>query len=392
MAPAGVRLNWQLLLSSGSAALIGAVAWRAWWLIALALAIPMVVCGQRSRWQAALTAVSYYGAASWPIIESYRSFAGDLKPSLVAVLLWALASALLSLPLAAAWSENRRSLLWRTPLALFVTAVPPLGLIVWASPLAAAGVVFPGMAWLGLVATAFLPSVWLTSAKPFALSGPFVGASLLTHLISTPLPLLPHWEAVETSIALENRSNPAEELLVSEAIQARARHSNAHVVVFPESVIPRWNAATEDFWEPTVRQLTADRKILVLGTGLSRPGSTGYENVALLVGSSPRSAFIQRIPVPIGMWQPFATANSVPLRLRGAGTIAIAGERVAPLICYEQLLVWPMLHSALERPTVIIGMANQHWIRNTSVPATQRACLRAWSRLFALPLLIAENQ
>ena len=74
------------------------------------------------------------------------------------------------------------------------------------------------------------------------------------------------------------------------------------------------------------------------------------------------------------------------------GTIEIAGQRVAFLICYEQLLVLPVLLSAIDHPTLIVGMANQYWVRDTTIPAAQRASLVAWSRLFALPLLIAENR
>ena len=82
----------------------------------------------------------------------------------------------------------------------------------------------------------------------------------------------------------------------------------------------------------------------------------------------------------------------MPLRLRRPGTIEIAGQRVVFLICYEQLLVLSVLLSAIERPTLIVGMANQCWVRETSIPAAQRDSLTAWSRLFALPLLIAENK
>jgi hypothetical protein len=72
--------------------------------------------------------------------------------------------------------------------------------------------------------------------------------------------------------------------------------------------------------------------------------------------------------------------------------IEVAGQRVAFLICYEQLLVLPVLISAVDRPTLIVGMANQYWVPETSIPAGQRASLMAWFRLFALPLLIAENK
>ena len=47
---------------------------------------------------------------------------------------------------------------------------------------------------------------------------------------------------------------------------------------------------------------------------------------------------------------------------------------------------------ALVGSALIVGMANQYWVRGTSIPAAQRASMTAWSRLFALPLLIAENK
>ena len=130
----------------------------------------------------------------------------------------------------------------------------------------------------------------------------------------------------------------------------------------------------------------------MIGAGLAIPDSLAYENAALIIGGEKPQAFLQRIPVPVGMWRPFGAGPSVPLRLRRPGTVEIAGQRVAFLICYEQLLVLPVLLSAIDHPTLIVGMANQYWVRETSIPAAQRASLMAWSRLFALPLLIAENR
>ena len=59
--------------------------------------------------------------------------------------------------------------LWRAPLALMVTIVPPLGIIGLASPLTAAGYLFPGTAWVGLAVVALLPGIVL-SAHALALA------------------------------------------------------------------------------------------------------------------------------------------------------------------------------------------------------------------------------
>jgi apolipoprotein N-acyltransferase len=181
-------------------------------------------------------------------------------------------------------------------------------------------------------------------------------------------------------------------LIASDTVQRIVSDSRATVTVLPETAISRWTEATDAFWEPTLDELRRQHRLAVIGAGVAIPDSPAYRNAALIIGEERPRAFFQRIPVPVGMWRPFGSGPSVPLRLGGPGTIEIAGQRVAFLICYEQLLVLPVLLSAIDHPTLIVGMANQYWVRDTSIPAAQRASLTAWSRLFALPLLIAENR
>jgi len=69
----------------------------------------------------------------------------------------------------------------------------------------------------------------------------------------------------------------------------------------------------------------------------------------------------------------------------------VAGQRAAVLVCYEQLLIWPALTSFKESPTILIGLANNYWALSTTVSEIQRACLTNWARLFAVPMLWAEN-
>jgi apolipoprotein N-acyltransferase len=103
------------------------------------------------------------------------------------------------------------------------------------------------------------------------------------------------------------------------------------------------------------------------------------------------SSFKQRIPVPIGMWNPLKTA-ATRLNISGTGVVDLHGERAAVLICYEQLLTWPVLASMAERPTVLIAVANDHWVTGTPIPQFQLAAVRVWARLFRLPYLSAFNR
>jgi apolipoprotein N-acyltransferase len=81
----------------------------------------------------------------------------------------------------------------------------------------------------------------------------------------------------------------------------------------------------------------------------------------------------------------------VALNLFGTGTVDVGGQRAAILICYEQLLAWPMLRSAVEKPTVLIAISNEAWTTSTIVPRIQHTCVRAWARLFGLPVISAIN-
>jgi hypothetical protein len=62
------------------------------------------------------------------------------------------------------------------------------------------------------------------------------------------------------------------------------------------------------------------------------------------------------------------------------------------LICYEQLLLWPVLQSMLHSPTAIVAPGNGWWTAGTSIVAIQNASVMAWARLFGLPIVTAFNR
>ena len=90
-------------------------------------------------------------------------------------------------------------------------------------------------------------------------------------------------------------------------------------------------------------------------------------------------------------WLPPLSGDGVPLNLLGQGSISVQGQRAAVLLCYEQLLVWPFLSSAFERPTVLVTAANDYWAKDTPIPEIQEVSARSLARLFGVPLLSAVN-
>lgn len=70
--------------------------------------------------------------------------------------------------------------------------------------------------------------------------------------------------------------------------------------------------------------------------------------------------------------------------------VELAGKRIAPLICCEQLVVWPVVQSMLYAPDAIVAVGNG-WTTDTSIVAVQNASTISWARLFGLPLVTAFN-
>lgn len=299
-----------------------------------------------------------------------------------------------SIVLGLAWTPltllNRTTRLYTVPLTILLLAVPPLGLIGIASPLTAAGILFPGTAWLGFLLTLLICG--LLASYPMYGFAVAILFSLPAQLVYREPQAPSDWQAVSThfgGVGLDTPS-PLGEYEAAQSIQEMALSSSARVVVFPETVVSDWNDATDAYWARTTERLTNEGKTILVGANVLDTRSHHYFNSIVIRGADTQKDFLQRVPIPIAMWIP-GSDRGVPLRLDGVGTLRVAGQKGAILICYEQLLIWPVISSFKEHPSVLIGIANDYWARTTTVPDIQRACLSSWTHLFHVPMLWAEN-
>ncbi len=370
--------------------------------LSISILAPVVFLRQSSRRRAYVCSAAYYLAALRDLVVVSRNFFGPTSGLLEGVLLWIISAVLLSLPWLWAWSKSEVAALWRSPIALLLTVIPPLGLIGWASPLPAAGLLFPGLGVVGLALTLLLPGLLVIGSAEISFG--CLVLLLCAHLAAPePPPVPPSWEAVNTRFGDVGHSGAdlLREYQISRELQGFVNRSSAQVIIFPEAVAAGWTA--ELFQQkgkvivlgitaPLAGQLDLSATIAALQCSTirqraARPAS--YKN-ELLIRAAATGVFSQRVPVPMGMWKPF-TRTGVPLNLSGPGTMMIAGERVAPIICYEQLIAWPMLTSFMERPSIIVAVSNDAWVSGTSIPDVERTAMLAWSRLFNVPLLSAAN-
>jgi hypothetical protein len=375
-----------LSLSIGACAAIGFAAWQgAMWTIPLSILMPCVVASQSTRLRASMAAFAYYGAASMPLVKTAKSYWPAIGAG--ALLVWVLAALLLALPWFVLWNHRPSLRPFGAAAALAATAVPPLCVLGWASPLVSAGVLFPGSAWLGLLATFALSSLLLH--RPVRSLATLVGvaAAVLLNFATGPTGVPSGWEGHATTFRRSLAPEPETEFRLEEDVQSMVQGSAGRYLVFPEGTIRIWTDATDLSWSTFL----ANRgKTVLAGTSLT--GDTGgYDNALVIFDGQSRRAILQRIPIPGGMWNPFNPQKSFALHIFHPGIAEVGGQRVAALICYEQLLVWPMLRSAVERPTLLLAVANVAWTSTAVIPEIQQSCVRAWARLFGLPIISAIN-
>jgi hypothetical protein len=375
-----------------------AVAWSGHFAtISLSLVAPLLVYHAKSRKHAYASMFSYYAAASWPLIPGGRAFFGLHGTPLIGLFLCLAAASLLALPWGLLFTRGQGKAALSVPLCILLTAMPPLGVIGWASPLLSAGVLFPGSKWFGLaLILAFLS---LFRFKP-AQSVVCLTLCAFVFQFQYTQPQIPAgWEAVNTNYggAGQGDFDFVMEYNTDQSMQVTIIESHATVLLFPEHLVTDWNESTEAFWGDTLTSVAAQHRTVLIGVGINQPGDSRnhydqnrYLNVLLARGEDNTALYQERVPIPIAMWKPFGD-EGVPLNLFARGTIHVHNQNAAVLICYEQVLVWPFLSSALEHPTILLTTANDYWAKNTRIPAIQQSSTASWARLFHLPALSATN-
>ena len=347
--------------------------------------------------QAYASMFCYYAAASWPLIPGARAFFGVQGTPLIGLCLCLAASGLLALPWGLLFARGRGRAALCVPLCILFTAMPPLGIIGWASPLLSAGVLFPGSKWFGLTFIIVFLSVFRLQ-RALSLLG-LTLCALAFHFQYTQPQLPAGWEAVNTNYGGAGQGDPdfTTEYNTDQSIQSAIIHSHAVVLLFPEHLITHWNDSTEAFWGDTLTSVGAQHRTVLLGVGINRRATPAnpfaqnrYLNVLLARGEENAAVYQERIPIPIAMWKPLGD-EGVPLKLFARGTIRIHNQNAAVLICYEQILVWPFLSSAVEHPTILLTTSNDYWAKDTRIPAIQQSSAASWARLFHLPMLAATN-
>ncbi|MGX9394045.1 conjugal transfer protein TraB (plasmid) [Nitrobacteraceae bacterium UC4446_H13] len=356
----------------------------------LALAFPALWGAARTRAVAIMVSAAYFLAASRGLPQGVATFYGS--SIVLGGALWIAAATVFVAIYGLLWSAPGWGRVGRFALASTLMAVPPFGIVGWAHPLTAAGALFPGWGWLGLGVAAAAMLALTTRLWP-GLSVIIAGAWLWSAAGWASPPVLADWRGVDTamgaSLGHAGDLEPQRALL---RLVRREAEAGADVVVLPESALGLWTPTVSRFWIDALRTTP-----IVVIAGAAVVDRDGYDNVLIEIAAGrAQTLYYERMPIPVSMWQPWLSwigeSGSAQAHLFANPTVISHRRRIAPLICYEQLLIWPVLHSMMHAPDVLLGVGNGWWATGTSVIRIQHANVEAWARLFAVPLVLAFNQ
>ncbi len=373
------------------AVVAGAVGWsgRAS-LLPAATFFPLLWARSPTRIAAALVAAGYFLAASRGLPAGVAQFfSADLW---VGLLFWIAAASSFIAVHAVFWTA-RSGLVKavRYLLILALTGLPPLGITGWAHPLTAAGILFPGWGWWGLLVLSADLIGLVTRIGP-AIAIALSGLWLWSAASGTNQILPEGWRGIDlemgASLGRDQSLQRQRDLITF--VRAAAGAGSA-VVVLPESALGFWTPTLERLWREELR----GTGVTVIA-GAAVVDANGYDNVMIAVdGSGGRVLYHERMPVPVSMWRPWERWTGETGGARASffanPVVEVAGRKIAPLICYEQLVLWPILQSMLYRPDAIVLIGNGWWTTGGNIIAIQRASARAWSALFGVPLVISFN-
>lgn len=384
----GVLMTAGLTLAS---VIVGVVGWSGEPLaLPIVFAFPGLWSLAPSRLAAAVVSAGYFLAASRGLPQGVVNFYGSGFGA--GLWLWIAAALGFVIVHAVLWTARLgwgRAL--RYSVAAVLMSVPPFGIVGWAHPITAAGILFPGWGWWGLAVAAIGLLAMTARIRPRAavvLTGFWIlSASSLTS------PDTPEgWIGVDTAFGGGHGEHAGYAQHLETIALVRSTVDDGHdVVVLPESSAGIWTPTVEALW----RRALANLDVTVL-VGAVIVDHGGYDNVIVAV-SSARAEILyrERMPVPVSMWRPWLAwsgeTGGARAHFFANPVVDVSGLKVAPLICYEQLLIWPIIQSALHRPEIIIATGNGWWTQGTNIVAIQKASAIAWAALFGIPVVMAFN-
>jgi len=175
--------------------------------------------------------------------------------------------------------------------------------------------------------------------------------------------------------------------------------SRARLIVFPETAIPVFFDMVDPRYWKELEQV-AHRRGAELLIGVPIRDGRNYFNSVISLGSDPAQIYSKTHLVPFGEFVPagfrwIVDTMAIPLGDFSSGPaqqrpLALAGERVAPNICYEDAFGEEIIRQ-LPEATLLVNVSNVAWFGDSLAPAQHAQMSRMRSRETGRYMLRATN-
>lgn len=205
---------------------------------------------------------------------------------------------------------------------------------------------------------------------------------------------------VQPAVAQDQKFDPERMQAHLEQLTRQVERAQGQVVLTPESVVPIPAAYLDPSYVQRLQAVGARRPVL-LGTFLGN-SQDGYVNSLLAFGGSAPYAYGKRHLLPFGEFIPpgfgwFVRAMAIPMDDQARGqhqqSFAVAGQRLRPLICYEDLFGEDFADSLRgpEAATVLVNVSNLAWFGTVMVLDQHLQFSRMRALEFQRPVVRATN-
>ena len=371
-------MNRLIILRMLSAAALG-LCWNdSYYFLAFAALFPVIWFWSSSRGEAFILAFIYFSSSSRGLAQGAAQFYES--GLLLGCLIWAAGNLLLALIYGLLWSRGTGRRQIGGALALLLTALPPIGAVGWAHPVLSAGALFPGWGIAGILATLCFMNLFMRFPKTLVLLSPGLMAFAAVEKDNKDNNIL---SGTTTHFRYEMKRDLLADFYRQQDLVRLVKKSEKNVVLLPELSGGIWTEATKELWADS---LPANKSSLL---GVELYGEGGKYN-AIVNSSTGEVHYRQRQPIPLSMWKPWSEQSFRADWFKGSVSL-VRGKKISFLICYESLLVWPVLHSLSQKPDLLAITGNYWWAKDTSVPGIMISVAKSWSRLFGTPLVMGIN-
>lgn len=314
--------------------------------------------------------------------------------------IWLLQAVFYTLPWALLYSSKRTCLniSIRTIAILILLTIPPLGYFVWLPPIASAGLLFPGFGWFGLGLTLLFMLASVVSLCVIKKGWPLLICiilallSIFANCLYLPKQMPNDWIAINTKLGNAPKSifdEPQREAKLIEKTREAILKGNK-VILFPENIALDWLSGTQYQWKH-ISELASNKGVTIILGAQQDLLNGSMNNMLILLGKGNWRIYPARQPMPLGLWKPWEK-DTYNLHWGLSGKFSVENHVIGYLICYEQIIPWPVLSSFLSAPypTVIVSAANQ-WFATRSGYVKQHNVMQSFARLFGVPTITAIN-